>query len=441
MLALLTFLVCISQVVGTAECTIKRKNDYELCDVCTIVNGETMTDENDFKANASGTVTVVVYYGINTLNFVPAGLFNLFRMVNDVVLTKGNFKAISSNTFKNAKMLWFLTITDTKTFDTIAPDAFNDCGRLEYLTISNHSLKVLDFQFAFPKLNQLVISFNPLESVNRQWYQSLPNVSIFFSYNTCVNTTGLGQALLYKIPGEPNFAKCFENFDKLALTTIEVIAPTTEALLTTSEQLPLPVVDCKFQNHRTFGYTCVLSKVITEDFVIGGKHLSGKGNADVTGVIFLRSQLTKIPAIIFKQFSNLQSVDASNSGLAVADSSTLELCGSLKYLDLNDNDIIIINDGFLSSCNSLETIFIENNLINGVSPCSNFMKSQKNLKEVSLAFNICIDDDGYFASDSFNYQQIFVKPLMNCFKNFLDPPLMQVLSRRKLKKGELKPIA
>lgn len=422
-----------NETVSISECTIKRKNDYELCDVCTLINGETMTSENDFKGNASGTVTIIAYYGVDTLNFIPAGLFKLYHMVNDVVIRNGNFKEITSNTFKNAKFLWFLTIMDTKTFDTIAYDAFNDCNRLEYLTLSNHSLKTLDLQFNFPILKQLEISWNPVEAINRIWYQSLPNCSIFFNFNTCFNTTGLHQALIYKIPGEPRVVPCFANFEKITLIT------STETSTTTTTPQPLTIVECKFQNHRIFGYTCVLSKVMTDDFLISGKHLSGKTNGDVTGVIFLRSQLTKVPSNIFGEFLNLLYIDVSNSGIVKADSSTVEVCGKLKYLDLSDNDIVTVDDGFLDSCNSLEQVYIENNLINSVSPCSNFMKSQKNLVEVSLIYNICIDNDGYFSGQSLseNYKQNFIKSLMTCFTNFLDPPVSQVLYRRNPKRGEI----
>lgn len=420
--------VFITQVSGAAECIITRKNNYELCDVCTLINGETMINENDFIGNSSGTVTSILYYGTLTLPHIPVGLFKLFPMVNDVVIRSGNFKEITYRTFENAKRLWFLTLMDTKSLTSIAPDSFNDCQRLEYLTVANHSLTTLNFHYSFPILKQLDISWNPLNAVNQTWYQSLPNNSIFFDFRTCVNTTGLNQALVYRIPGEPRFKHCFENF---AIVSVQTTTTTT----TTTSMIPPPIVNCKFQNHRTFGYTCVLSNVLVENFIIAGSHLAGKTDNDVTGVVFLRSQLKKVSSVIFDKFSKLAYLDASNLGISLADSSSFEVCGNLKYLDLSDNDIITIESGFLENCQALETIYIENNLVNRIYPCNNFLKTLKNLVEVSLDFNQCIEENGYFNDEALSskYQQTFVKPLMNCFTNYLDPPVAPVLLRKREK--------
>jgi Leucine-rich repeat (LRR) protein len=290
-------------------------------------------------------------------------------------------------------------------------------------------LTTLSFDFSFPILKQLVISYNPLNAVNRVWYQSLPNASIFYDFNSCIDTTGMHQALVYRIPGEPRFAKCFENFEQLSVTTVATTPETTT--------IPPPTVICKYQNHRTFGYTCALSGVQSDNFVITGNHMTGKSDSDVNGVIFLRSKLAKIPSTIFNKFSKLTHLTAANIGISTADASTLESCGSLKYLDLNDNDIELIDEGFLGNCLALESVFIENNFVNRISPCNNFMKTLKSLIEVSFEYNMCLDYEtsGYFYDEHLNekYQQTFVRPLMNCFTNYLDPPIAPVFLRRKVK--------
>jgi hypothetical protein len=178
------------------------------------------------------------------------------------------------------KNLWFLTLMDTKTLVTISPDAFNDCSSLQYLTISDHSITTLNFENSFPILKQLVIAYNPIEAVNCTWYQSLPNAAIY-----------LYQYLVYKVPGEPRFATCFDNFDQLTVTTTEEITTT-----------PPPTVTCKFNYHRTFGYTGTLTRVYSDEFAIAGTHLSGKSDSDVTGVIFIKSKLSRISPRIFSKF-------------------------------------------------------------------------------------------------------------------------------------------
>jgi Leucine-rich repeat (LRR) protein len=156
--------------------------------------------------------------------------------------------------------------------------------------------------------------------------------------------------------------------------------------------------------------------------------LSGKSDSDVTGVIFIKSKLSKISPRIFSKFPNIENLDASDMQISIANASTIEVCGKLSYLDLSDNQISVIEDGFLSSCKNLEVVYIESNFIERITPCNNFMKTQKNLVEVSLLYNSCIDESGYAFDEDLDgkYQEKLVKPLMNCFTNYLDPPEPEV---------------
>lgn len=117
-----------------------------------------------------------------------------------------------------------------------------------------------------------------------------------------------------------------------------------------------------------------------DNFVVSGKHLSGKSDLDVTGVLFIRSKLSKVPNHIFKKFQNLLYLDISYAGISRADSRTIENCGSLRYLDASFNDISRVAETFLSSCKNLIIVNLDSNLITSVSPCSSFFKRQPFLR-------------------------------------------------------------
>jgi Leucine rich repeat/BspA type Leucine rich repeat region (6 copies) len=212
-------------------------------------------------------------------------------------------------------------------------------------------------------------------------------------------------------------------------------APTTQApttttanqnRTTTTKPKPIPTYQCNFYIDRIFGYSCALTSInyqneTSGNFYISGKHLKGKNNNQVNGVVFLRSTLAKVPQIIFKQFKNLTHLDASNTGLKIADENTLEICGKLKHLDAKDNDIERITENFLNRCKDLEKIDLNNNLISAISPCGSFLKSQKKLKDVTVLFNGCIDQYFYDENLISEYDKILAEPFYPCFVNYLKP--------------------
>jgi Leucine-rich repeat (LRR) protein len=148
--------------------------------------------------------------------------------------------------------------------------------------------------------------------------------------------------------------------------------------------------------------------------LVYGKHILGKLNSDVTGVIFKSSSLFKIPGEIFTTFENLKKVNAESSGLVEIKS--LENCNNLEDLIVSNNKIEILNEESFSKCPILKrivltankvkqlpaNIFQSNlkiefidlsfNLINGIAPCE-FFKGLDNLMLVDLSGNKCIDEE------------------------------------------------
>jgi hypothetical protein len=85
-LAALLASTCLSFVSATASCNISQMSSSEVRRSCTLINGETMKSEDDFTGHYNGLVTVILYYGHKTLNFIPSGLFDLYPTASDVLI-------------------------------------------------------------------------------------------------------------------------------------------------------------------------------------------------------------------------------------------------------------------------------------------------------------------------------------------------------------------
>jgi Leucine-rich repeat (LRR) protein len=146
--------------------------------------------------------------------------------------------------------------------------------------------------------------------------------------------------------------------------------------------------------------------------------LTGKSDADVVFVTFLRSSLEKVPPAVIKQFPNLNFLDLSFTGITKAEENFIEDCGKLRSLELSGNDISSINEGFLDTCKQLRNLWIDNNLISSISPWNILFSGSKQLSVFSLFSNPCVDES--FTSTNFrgSYKNGSSKPLRACFESF-----------------------
>ena len=173
--------------------------------------------------------------------------------------------------------------------------------------------------------------------------------------------------------------------------------------------------------NNEFGYTCTLSNVqfLNDDFVnIAGVHQNGKSNEDVTGVVFVNSELIKIPMEIFETFTNMHSLVVKGTKLALMNENTFELCGKLKYLDASDNQIRDINKSSLEKCTELETLNLHNNFITKIEPCNNFLIKLTKLQNLSLTRNMCIDENFKHEKLHENLKEMVLKKLNRCFSKW-----------------------
>jgi len=71
--------------------------------------------------------------------------------------------------------------------------------------------------------------------------------------------------------------------------------------------------------------------------------------------------------------------------------STFQSCDQLIWLDASDNRIRILPANAFVNCQQLEIILLDNNNIIRIDPCNNFVDKLKDLKELSMRRNACIN--------------------------------------------------
>jgi len=101
-----------------------------------------------------------------------------------------------------------------------------------------------------------------------------------------------------------------------------------------------------------------------DDWEIIGKHKSCCGNDDVgilkqNHTIYLRY----IPPKLTEQFQKLTVIQFENIGIEFGTENSLRYCDELEILDLADNLLKIIQNGFLNNCVKLDTLNLSGNKI------------------------------------------------------------------------------
>lgn len=134
------------------------------------------------------------------------------------------------------------------------------------------------------------------------------------------------------------------------------------------------ILDCIFSTQTcqySSSYSCSLTVVdyrnattITE---IRGKHIGGKGNNDVDGLLsFAESKLDKIPQGIEKFFPNLVLINWSNGALKVISAKDLKPFTNLTSLNLFSNKITSLDGDLFKYTPELERISFSFNMIKHV---------------------------------------------------------------------------
>lgn len=135
-----------------------------------------------------------------------------------------------------------------------------------------------------------------------------------------------------------NKLKCF--CLKFTFTTEDLETTTQEAETTEIPEVPMitevpstteslfPIVHCRYYYDKDDVYTCELSNIlfryVDDSFTISGTHKTGRNNTDVAKVVFIASELLKVPTLIFNTFNNLSHLDINDVGLKAIHRKTFE---------------------------------------------------------------------------------------------------------------------
>ena len=147
-------------------------------------------------------------------------------------------------------------------------------------------------------------------------------------------------------------------------------------------------VDCNYQQHRFFGYSCELINVSyhneNDEFIIEGQHLDSYNDEDVLAVFTSFSNFSFVPKEILQRFKNLEELLLSQMEIKTIDglfqvcdklqvmtfyrnklkrieSRAFEHCPNLNYLDLGENQISEIHFDAFENLAKLETLVLDSN--------------------------------------------------------------------------------
>lgn len=359
----------------------------------------------------------------NRIESIPADTFADLTKLQFLNLIDNHLKIIDGSLFKGLISLETLSLINNLITD-IHRDAFKDLAALKHLNLHGNYLTQLGgFLKNLKNLKLLDLGKNQINAIDPQAFRYLTSLrDIHLDENICVdkqflNINDLETEVMPKLDG------CFDNYGK-----------------ETSEN----TVRCNYFMDAKLGYTCQLSGISfnenSSSFLIVGDHLSGMTDFDVWSVRFVDSSLSRIPKQVTQKFQSLTQLIARNVSIHVIDEKTLENCGNVKVIDFSENGITSISDEAFEDCKiltsvnlsinrisslsarvfhrnlKLESINMDGNLIRKVEPCNNAIRFDlKNLKSLSLKWNICINNafrDQYL---NIRFNRIGLRDMNVCF--------------------------
>lgn len=154
-------------------------------------------------------------------------------------------------------------------------------------------------------------------------------------------------------------------------------------------------INCTFGNEQILefqGYTCTL-RDLDFDFSsafyfirVGGVHMDGQTNRDVTNLRILDSRINRVPANIFHVFPNIESFEVTNCGSINFVVPDFSYADNLRNVHIRDNLIPFIPPSVFFIASNIEVLNLENNSINSLGP-SPFGGIAGRLRSVTISNN------------------------------------------------------
>jgi len=311
----------------------------------------------------------------NQISAIESGAFRALANVQTIDLGENNLAALSADVFETSPYLEFLYLDNNQltsvpqlslaslkqlwltanNIEGIDLNAFDGMMGIQVIDLKSNELTFFEAA-PFERLNsleQIFVENNKIESMDPNLFTRLPLLkTLAMVDNICVdeNFYNMGDVEAVDIP---ELDRCFYHY-------IE----------------PQKTYDCSFYYTTDYGYTCELNGIEFENFQdkfnISRTHVDGRADIEVSSLVILDSDLSRLPPILFEQFTGL--IHVKVKGLHVIDADTFEVCPSLIYLDLSGNRIRQIPmEGFKNCDRKLSTINLNNNMITGVEPYANLL--------------------------------------------------------------------
>lgn len=136
-------------------------------------------------------------------------------------------------------------------------------------------------------------------------------------------------------------------------------------------------IDCTFEQTQILevaGYTCTLRN-LDQDFSsafyfirVGGVHLDGQTNQDVTNLRILDSRINRVPANIFFVFPNIEAFEVNNCGNVTFVVPDFSYADNLRVLHITNNQIPVLPPSAFFLASAIEVLNLENNQMNSLGP-------------------------------------------------------------------------
>jgi Leucine-rich repeat (LRR) protein len=310
-----------------------------------------------------------------------------------------------------------LEITNSS-LSQIAEDAFVNIGtKIEILNLSNNEVASLGANPFKPTtlshLKKLVLSFNPISSLNEEnTFSSLKSLEEFELTNSnlkSINEKAFnGLSNLKRLILAYNQLECIEERTFSGLVKLELLVLSFNKLSTIHKDTfaslgKLQRLNLKANKLNALNPSLFHSLVECEQFILSVNELSSIDNIFVkcTRLSRLFIHTNKFEKLTAQTFQGLQSccvfIDIGNNLITHLDPLTFAGLGNLEYLDLSKNQLKHLDKSLFADLTKLDELILSKNLISSIQ--TDLFRTTCQLKVLKFDFNkITFIDTSVFSS-------------------------------------------
>ncbi|XP_044001592.1 toll-like receptor 13 [Aphidius gifuensis] len=325
----------------------------------------------------------------------------------------GKFTNLQQLAFSCLKQLEYLAVTNSS-LKTIEPTAFDGLNNIKYLSLSSNQIQTIDSNvFTNLNLSSLDLSYNLLTHIKKDTFYGMKTKALDISYNKIIqidddafkdmnlhhiyynNNPGAINDTFYYFDDIKIEANCLPSLENLVLDVgpISLQENLFDQLISLNylriEIKYNPQSPSKYINNvlKTVPSLRVLEILNSDSINICNNPISNENSLPLTGLYYTGGSIGVLPTNSLICLWNLEKLSISKTQLTTIEAGVFDSLNNLKYIHLAFNKLTRITTGAFNRLNNLITLDLNHNKIIEMDDKSLRKSVENNLHLLNLSYN------------------------------------------------------